>query len=401
MGKWKRQPSLPPGLPSETRKVERVLEAVEQESVAEVAREETLIEQGLVPPVTYPPGTVIPVPEPVIPPVPPYECPKKPFLYVTGYQWTGEPIGSTMYIIDPEVGVVVKTLPLEQPTLRMVYDPASQGIFMDIPPASGSENVIVFDVETNEFIATIVTGEYAQISGVDPVRNVLYVPLMGNPDDVDVAIVDLNTRQVIATLSGLDNVAIAWVEPQTGTVYVLGSDNTTYSFKIWKIDPDTYQVTLVTASAPANGWFWAAADMTRGKIYLVGDSTADMPILVSVDIQTETAQILDLPEHGSIGIDEHTGNVLLIGGQTVYIVNPMTLSAELLATIDNSEYHSQFTSNSITYENILYTLTQNGTIYGFDLDTGAEVFHLALGLDVNFNQAYELVVAPRCIEWPV
>jgi hypothetical protein len=403
MGKWKKQPHLPPGLPSETRQVERALEVVEQENAGEVAREEALIEQGIVPPITYPPEIVIPVPEPVIPPVPPYECSKKPFLYVAAHVGLEDESGAllVMYIIDPEEGAVVKTVPFDpldqHPYVMMVYDPVHQRIFLTSPPPPATDIVTIFDVETDEFIATIATGEYAMIVGVDPARNVLYVPLSLNPEGIDIAIIDLSTLQVIATLSftGVLYARIAWVEPQTGTVYIYESASP--NDKLWKMDPDTYQVTLVREiEISAAGW--SAADMTHGKIYISGYNVANMPSLASFDIQTESVQIHEIPELGLIGIDERTGNVLLIGEQTIYVVDPVTFAARLLATIDMSESYTNFISNSIIYDNILYTLTFEGTIYGLDLDTGAEVFKLAL--DIN-GRTYNLVVAPRCIEWEV
>jgi YVTN family beta-propeller protein len=404
MGKWKRQPAITPGLPSEIRQVERELEAVEQELAAEIAREEALLEQELVPPLTpHVPGVILPPPAPEPIPVPPYECPKKPFIYVANVEWsseTGEPSG-VLSIIDPEEGAVVKTVHVDEPNFYMVYDPAGQRIFMTGESEDGI--VTIFDVETDEVSATVVAGQYPLVVGVDPVRNVLYVPLSNFNNQPDLAVVDLSTLQVLATLNITGTEAAvqgAWVEPQTGTVYAIGPGYSG-SFKIWKIDPDIYQVTQVNENVPMNGWSFAAADIPRGKAYVIGYSLADLPILVSVDIHTGAAEIIDLPDMRSIAVDERTGNIILIGVHAVYVIDPVTFAFRLLATIDSNEYYSQFTSNSIIYDNILYTLTYEGIIYGNDLDTGAEVFKLDLDVDTNNYSTYELVVAPRCVEWNV
>jgi outer membrane protein assembly factor BamB len=144
--------------------------------------------------------------------------------------------------------------------------------------------------------------------------------------------------------------------------------------------------------------------MMRGKIYILSEFAADDPALVVFDIQTGDAKFHNIPVYGSLSVDERTGNVLLLGADTntVYVIDPLTTyAAHHIATINSSSYISPYTSNSIVYDNIIYALTLNGEIYGFDLDTGAEVFYLALDIDTNNGGTAEFVVAPRCVEWEV
>jgi WD40 repeat protein len=398
MGKWKRQPPLTPEqLPSEIKQVERELEAVEQELAAEIAREEAIIEQELVPHVTPPaPGVITPtLPVPAPEPVPPTVCP--PYIYVTEVDYADNT--GTMYIIDPQKNELVKTVEMDQGVVLIDYDPASRRIYLTYP----GNLINVFDVETGQLVAPIPLGEPAIFVGVDMVRNVLYISYLSSHYFQYITVYDLNTAQTIATVDIADpyeDAQYIWIEPQTGTVYILGFASP--SFKIWKIDPDTYQVTLVSENVPLDsGFYFAAGDIARGKIYVLSADAPDTSILAVVNIHTGDAQIHEVPRTRAISIDERTGNIILFSQNKVYVVDPITFTSRLLATIDNGSDISPYTSKSIVYDNILYALTLDGTVYGYDLDTGAEVFQMALDVDTDNVQTYEFVVAPHCVEWPV
>jgi hypothetical protein len=162
--------------------------------------------------------------------------------------------------------------------------------------------------------------------------------------------------------------------------------------------PDTYQVTM-NVLPPSTSL--AAGDLVRGKIYFIVNDVDHLSLL-NFDIHTGDMQSHDLPfltnENVAISVDERTGKILIYGQHRFYVIDPMTYSAALIATIESSSATTVYASNSIVYNNIVYVLTYGGEVYGFDLDTGAEV--CKLDLDTGYT-TYELVVAPRCIEWDV
>jgi WD40 repeat protein len=395
MGKWKRQPPLTPEqLPSEIRQVERVLETIEQELATEIAREEAIIEQERYPAVTH--ADSAPTPVPVIPSEPESPACKetKMFLYVMDYS-------NTMYIIDPAKGEVVQTIPIGDGNdnyILMQYDPLHNRIFLH--SINNNDKIYVWDVDTERIIATlIVTDQYGMI-GIDQAHNLLYIPIDGDPGFV--AIYDLTTEQVVTLVhvsDNPDNVQIVWIEPISGTVYVLGADNANATFKLWKINPETNQVTIVNENTAFNGWYGATADMLREKIYVTGESVVGtFPIIAAVDLRTETTTIHDLPDFGMAEVDASTGNILLEGEHDLYVIDPVTFTSNHFATLAGNTYYPNV-SNVSSYENIWYTLTSADTIIGYDLATGAEVFQIALDIDHDTNQVIAIVAARRCIQW--
>lgn len=402
MGKWRRQPRLTPEqLPSEIRQVEREIEQVAEA----IAREEAVLAQEYgvpVPPhipLTTPPAVPIPIaplPEPL-----PEKCKERQSrFYVMD-------LANTLYVIDPETEAVLKTVHIGDEYnkgIYMIYDEAHERIYLSGTQGTpGVDQIYVFDVNSESVITTIDVGINPIITGIDKVRNILYVP-SGNYDDAAsgyLSVVDLNTDTVVATIDVASHLQFAWVEPGTGEVYMVAYDFAN-QVQIWHMDPDTYQTTLVAETNMfTQGWSFAAPDFAHGKIYTTGEGDSGTHLFAAIDMHTGAIESRVMPDtYWVLYADPYTGNILAISYEAIALIDPTTYAPTVLATASAGEMYSPFQIIPNVVGDTLYALTVSGQIYGYNLETGAEVYQMTIdGIDVDTNPTVDFVAVSKCIAW--
>jgi DNA-binding beta-propeller fold protein YncE len=366
MGKWRIPPVVSPGNPGPAavpltpseRKV-----AAEEKKIAEAI---AAAEQPLPPVVPIVP----PLPTPVIPPVPspPEECGKA-RLYATSTD-------DLLYTLDPVTGEVLSTLFLDLSGSQDMVENflatnkktgeiyVSNYFDVRVGP-DGPGNTVDVVSKDGEITSSIVVGEFPYAAGVDEERNLLYVPSFGG--DNTVHIVDLGADTVIATVMLPDDGVpkSVMVDPATHAVYVGGDDAN--GAALWRIDPDTYQVTLL--GEMVNTTFdIATPDFAHDKIYAAGVENGT-PVWVTFDLASQDAEVIHYP-------GEEVSNM---------VYDPVKNVVYFLTTDpgDGLTYLYEFDHER---EAPFKRLMQLNSVYGLDLDPER---HILYSIDDDSVVAYD------------
>jgi outer membrane protein assembly factor BamB len=394
MGKWQRKPPS-----SEAVIPEEQVRQIEQEIAREeavIAREEAVLAEEireltlLTPTVPYIP------PLPVNPEVIPTLSPACTHVATHVYALSD---ASILYIFDQATGALQSTVSIGNEGnsgIFMTYDAVQRKIYLSGPSLTGSlesNEVYVFDNDLSRVTQTIIGGADPMITGVDPVHDLLYIP-NANYDqtgDGSLYIVDAATGALIATVTvGTGNNSFfAWPDLDNGAVYIL-TTSPTPDLSIWRMDAETYALTLVTTYEDS-GLSFAVADLPRGKIYIL-----EFDVII-VDLYTGNVQHIPIGLNtGILGIDPVSGLLLLASPTDVYTFNPATSVVTLLASITDDAYLGLGSQYSVT-DNIFYVATYNGYVYGYDITTGEPVFTAFNGMDPDEPSMFlNVVVGASC-----
>jgi DNA-binding beta-propeller fold protein YncE len=401
MGKWQRKPpGNEPVIPEQqVKQIEQQIareeaglareEAVLAEEIREIAQAAPVIPQ--IPPLPVSPG--------VIPPPDERQC-----LAVSTHIYALTADENVLFIIDPETGMTTATVQIgddHNGGAYMTYDPVHRNIYMVGPkivstgPDSVSDAVYVFDDDIGEVVLTIITPSWPFFTGVDPVHNLLYVPHINIDDTTSgaVSVFDATTGAFIATI------ASAWlhsyfimVDPATGTAYIMANDDIDAAVELWRVDGPTGTPALLTTLPTVLNF--PLMDWQTGNLYISGSNKV---FAYNIYDDTVTEYPVGL-SYSSITLDPNTGVLYLLGNDEIHLLDPRTANTAILTTLPSGEYYTSTFNAYVMDGDVLYAATRFG-IYGYNIDTGQQVFAATPDYDPDETWIASLIVGASCILW--